>query len=256
MPYPAVKKSGDNFVVVSNWDVVFMLNENEQARVKVYLLKDDDDSELSRCITDHVNDLELPWTSEAMALLKAKQQLEISDDQLAVKVGGDRTRVTRMVKIASKLSPKLLVLADRGVLSYSDCRRLVTLPFTEQERLAIEAREKSLTSKRIMDKAFPGSQKSGNSPASHSIEIIKGTDVKRLEIDISEKIGYPFSIAPRNAQCTAGELDYQFFDRMGLIDLIGKLRSGFVGNPEVKGRIKISFESLDEFESLTGGFFN
>ncbi|UUA75173.1 hypothetical protein [Cellvibrio sp. QJXJ] len=256
LPFPVVLKHGNLFLVVSGWDVIQLLKLKEIHRARVLLLNESENAELEWCITKHCQDLDLPWTSNALAINKAKKQLNLADKDLAVRLKIDRSKVTKLIKIASKLSPKLFKLAERKVLSYSDCRRLVTLPFIEQEELAIEAIAKNWDSKRILKKAFPTTQINSPLPFGTIQEISKSRDIKRLEIDISELIGYPVSINPLNDDCSAGSIDYQFFDRSGLIDVLTKLRSGFATGAVPKGRISLTFDSLDGFESLTSGYFD
>jgi ParB family chromosome partitioning protein len=255
LPSPVVRNEGDRFVVVFGWDVISLLQSCGVPRVRVHMLREGDEPDLKWCITKHAQEVGLSWIDIAQAYAKAKAGLNSTDQEIAEKVGVDRSKVAKMVKIASRLNPKLIKLAQQSVLNYSDCRRLVTLSSTEQELVAAELHNKHWLAKQILARVFP--EKSIPTQVS-SFEKppkpIKTTDLKRLEISISERIGYPFEIQLLNERGNAGSLEYQFFDRAGMIDVLSKLRGGFLPDAKVSGKIVLTFDSLDQFESLTGNF--
>lgn len=255
LPSPVVSNEGDRFVVVFGWDVINLLQSCGMPRVRVHMLREGDEPDLKWCITKHAQEVGLSWIDVGQAYAKAKAVLNATDIDIAEKVGVDRTKVAKMVKIASRLNPKLIKLAQQSVLNYSECRRLVTLSPTEQELVAAELHDKHWLAKKILARVFPTKSMPNQVSSFEQVpKPVKTTDLKRLEINISERIGYPFEIQLLDERGNAGSLEYQFFDRAGMIDVLSKLRGGFLPDAKVCGKIVLTFDSLDQFDSLTGNF--
>lgn len=256
LPYPIIVTKAQGFFVIFGWDILQVLAESGNVRMKAYLLQEPTGSIPYWCITKQSEAAGLNWTCKARSIhsliLSLKKEGEKSDHAtLSEQLKINRSTITRYVNIVTKLNPRLFTLAESGHLTYSDCRKLIQLAPSEQEAVAQLALTKHLTGGALMKKAFPKVIRREETTQVVS-SLPKTTDTKRMETTISEIVGYPVSI---NTDGTTGNIEYQFFDRLGLVDLLSKLRKGFSASSIPKGKIVLHFESLDEFENIAGGFF-
>jgi|TARA_R100000027_G_scaffold62268_1_gene54266 ParB-like chromosome segregation protein Spo0J len=248
------------FEVIYGWDIIVAHQETKKDQVSAILMEDSLQARLYWGVVKQAELLELPWTSVATSLVRAKERYRLSNEKCGTATLLGRTTVSRYINIATKLHPNLFALAEKGRLTYTDCRQLLTLSMERQSELALAAKEKVLDNLAIMKIAFPTQRQvqpqSGGGTVETSPRPEKSMDIKRLEINLSERIGYPVDISPSPEGEHAGEISCQFFDRQGMIDVMSKLRRGFSAKAEAKGRLTLQFESLDQFERLIEGHFS
>lgn len=261
LPVPVVRKVKAGFEVLFAWDVVGVLRDAGHEAAKVILVDDDIETQLYWSIVKQAEHLGLSWVSVARALSAAHQKIGWTGVRIAKAVGLPQSTVSRYLKIVKELNPRMLAMAEKGRLTYSDARQLVKLPASKQDALAAEAQSRSWDNQKIMSKAFPfghkgpaGSPDMENTYRAATPIIEKTADTKRLEAQISERLGFPFVIDLQTADGKSGKLKYQFFDRASLIDLLSAMRRGYSREAKPAGEIVVDFHSLDEFESLVGGF--
>lgn len=244
------------FEVIYGWDVVLAHRDAENTSVPAVLMSDSIHNRVYWGVIKQAELLGLRWTSIARALVLAKEKHKLSNEKCGAATLLGRTTVSRYTNIVHKLHPDFFSMAERGYLTYSDCRKLITLPASRQAALLAEAREKSLNNQAIMRLAFPTQQEkvsvSGQPCHDKSSERVeKSVDIKRLEILLSERIGYPVEIHPSKEGENKGEISCQFFDRQGMIDALTQVRRGFTHKAQVRGKFMLAFDSLEEFDHLT-----
>lgn len=249
-PTPVAKVAGDTFVIVLHWDYVKYLSEVNE-RIRILVLEETDDDPLYYCINRHASILNLSWAYTALAISRAKKQLRISDARLSAMVKIERSTIARYNRIVQKLNPKLFDLAKSGRLTYSECRSLITLDATVQEDLYEKISKRSWSAKQLVSQVLPAHKSRATNQPVENREV-KPRDVIKLETAISEIVGYPMTI--NNSEGNIGTIEYEFFDRLSMLDVLTKLRRGFTEGARPKGKIVISYESLDEFSRLTEGF--
>lgn len=248
-PVPIAVNNGDKFIIVRHWDFV-KYSSSDKSRIRILVLEDHDDHPLYYCITQHVSDLNLNWAHIALAVSKAKSELKYTDEKLANILKIDRSTIARYNRIVSKLSHKLFELAKSGKITYSECRRLISLSKDEQFNLLDRINARSWSVKTFVNEALPGS-KTIKVRSSAERKTDKPRDILKLENAISEAIGFPVTINNSN---NSGTIEYEFFDRITMLEVITKIRTGFNKDARPKGKIVISYDNLDEFSQLIDGF--
>lgn len=263
-PLPMVRPRGGVFEVIKNWDVIYEAREKGLEKIRVQYADFSDGDVIAYGIVQQAEDLELHWLDLARALLKAKRALKWSDLKIAksTEILGshrriDRTKVARLTKIATGLTPRLQRLAESGVLSFTSCRKLVTLLPSRQLELAAMAVEKALPESRLLDLAFPRSLSSSNSDTKigNDLPVRKATDILRAEVKISEKVGFPVEICNLSGQAN-GRISYEFFSKNDLIAIVNKVVRSADRRAVFKGKISFSFDGLDDFDLLTQSYFS
>lgn len=249
-------ESEGGFEVIYGWDVVLAYRDAEITSVPAVLTTDTIHNRLYWGVIKQAELLGLGWTSIAQALVVAKDRHSLSNEMCGSATLLGRTTVSRYTNIVHRLHPDLFSMAERNHLTYSDCRKLITLPASRQAALVDEAARKALDNQAIMRLAFPerrpalqGAAQAGHHEPEPGRE--KSVDIKRLEILLSEKVGYPVEIHPSAEGESKGQISCQFFDRQGMIDALTQVRRGFTHKAQVRGKFMLAFDSLEEFDHLT-----
>lgn len=248
------------FEVIYGWDVVLAYRDAGITSVPAILITDTVHNRLYWGVIKQAELLGLGWTSIARALVVAKDRHNLSNEMCGDATLLGRTTVSRYTNIVHKLHPDLFTMAERNRLTYSSCRKLITLPASRQAALADEATKKALDNQAIMRLAFPKAQSANQVVAQTEQQQAdtgreKSVDIKRLEILLSEKIGYPIEITPSAESESKGQISCQFFDRQGMIDALTQFRRGFTSKAQVRGKFLLTFDSLEEFDHLTRNHF-
>lgn len=259
LPYPMARHKNEHFEVFQGWDVVELLRSRGEARIRVLCAEYTDADVLRYGVVDQARILGLHWFEIARALASAKAALGWSDQALSKATDIERSKLTRYIKFAKRLAPRFHPMVTSDRLSFTACRSLVKLSLERQAALAQEAAEQQWSEKRLLEKAFP-SPSLGEPATQYGKSVAlphfqKTSDMKRLEITLSEEIGYPVEITPADAAGKSGSIAYEFFDRRGMVDVLTRLRRGFRHNAAPQGQIVIQYTNLDEFDALTGALF-
>lgn len=268
LPSPAVRSRSGRFEVLTHWDRVHLElgRHADPGNVKIRVLHGEytDSQALRLSIIDQARIVGLGWLEIAQSLARAKKTLGWTDAALAKATGQSRSTVARQIKIATSLHPTFLRMAGAGRLHYDHCRRLVTLTQQRQAAIESEARLHHWEADRIMAAALgplsPPSPEQGSANPGH-LEIkdqpapstAKSMELKRLEVEISEKLGYPVTISPTSEDEKQGQTTVSFFDRGQFIGAVKALAKGFgSAQGSIRGHIALEYRSLDDFEEQFG----
>jgi len=246
---PRCTWSGNEFIVLTNWDVVWYLKSQRVEKIKVLLGEYTEEEQVRLTIFEQYKQLDLNWIALARAIAKAKGVLNKTDEFFAKASGFDRSRITRLVQTANKLSPSLQKMADLDRLAYSTARELSRLKVSRQEELAAHINTRNLSSNEILEIAFP--KPVSPSEPKTDLPVKKDRDTLRLEIDISERVGYPVAIHPNTQQ-----IDFQFFSFNDLVHIANNIKKTLKPNAKFQGKLVLNFVTNENLDLLVGGMIH
>lgn len=177
-----VRKNGDRFELIAGER---RLRASKMAGLKVVpivIRKSTDREALELAIVENIQREDLNCVDEGLAYFQLMQEFQLSQEELAKKMGKDRATIANALRIL-KLSDFILAELKKGTLSRGHAKALLSVEdVIERESLAKEVLEKSLsvrqTEKTAQDKKSsnsPGAAASAKKGSSIDPEIMKHT---------------------------------------------------------------------------------
>ena len=149
----------------------------------------DDEHAMAMGLIENIQREDLNPLEEALAMQRLRDEFELTQQQLADTLGKSRATVANTLRLLN-LAPTARTLLERGEIEMGHARALLSLDASQQDALAREVADKSLTvretERRVRLILAPGR------PVKASPE--KDADTRRLEQQLSEKIGAPVVI--------------------------------------------------------------
>ncbi len=181
------------------------------------IIRQADDGELLElALIENLQREDLNALERARAYLELKTRLNIDNNEIAARVGEDRTTVANYLRILD-LSDDILELMVAGNIEMGHARALLALP---------DAKARSALARRVADEAWP---------------------VRRVEQHVREQAARK-SAPPSGATAARpaiGDLEQRLSEVLGLRVRIRERRK------KNTGRIIIEYYSLDDFEYVT-----
>ena len=171
-----------------------------------------DQAALAIALIENIQREELNPIEEAHALHRLIEEFELTHHQVAEAVGRSRVAVTNLLRLMG-LEEGARELVEQGALEMGHARALLALEGAEQVRAARDVAERELTV-RETEKLVRRLQEGEPEPAEPARE---DPDVRRLQEDLSERLGAPVKVSQ------------------------GK---------QGKGKVEIRYNSLDELEGI------
>jgi ParB family chromosome partitioning protein len=163
------------------------------------MIKDVSDEQASAmALIENIHREDLNPLEEAFALQRLKDEFQLTQQQVADAVGKSRVAVTNLLRLLN-LAPPVRQLLQSGAIEMGHARALLTLSPAEQESLAQEVASRHLSVRQteaLVRQRQNRSQGQVNSPAAaRSGNHAKDQDTRRLEQELSERIGAPVNIS-------------------------------------------------------------
>ncbi len=178
------------------------------------LIRDvEDDAAVAMALIENIQRENLNAMEEAVALQRLQEEFELTQAQVAEAVGKSRTTVTNLLRLI-QLTEEVKVMLEHGDLEMGHGRAMLSLPPEQQIAIARQVESKSLSVRQteaLVRKLLE------DKPKKQAVKVQANADVKRLEQDLSEKIGADVS-----------------------------LQQGSKG----KGKLVIKYNSLDELDGI------
>ena len=154
------------------------------------VVKDVTDEQASAmALIENIQREDLNPLEEAQALQRLKQEFDLTQQQVADAVGKSRVAVTNLLRLLNLAAPvRDMLLA--GTIEMGHARALLSLDAIGQERIATEVAARAL-SVRQTEALVRQIQQGKKAPGRTAV---KDADTRRLEQDITEKIGAPVTI--------------------------------------------------------------
>ena len=163
-----------------------------------------DEAAIAMALIENIQREDLNAMEECLALLRLQQEFQLTQQQVADAVGKSRSAVTNLMRLAS-LENEVQKLLERGDLELGHAKCLLALEGAAQVNAARTVVGDSLTVRQtevLVKKLQLGTS---SKPAALAPST---PDKKRLEDDISEKIGVPVSI--QHTAKGAGKLVFKY----------------------------------------------
>ena len=184
----------------------------ELATIPAVIREVPDQAALAIALIENIQREELNPIEEAHALHRLIEEFELTHHQVAEAVGRSRVAVTNLLRLMG-LEEGARELVEMGALEMGHARALLALEGAEQVRAARDVAERELTV-RETEKLVRRLQEGATEPAEPARE---DPDVRRLQEDLSERLGAPVKVSQ------------------------GK---------QGKGKVEIRYNSLDELEGI------
>ncbi len=151
----------------------------------------DDEHAMAMALIENIQREDLSPLEEALAMQRLRDEFELTQQQVADTLGKSRASVANTLRLLN-LAPTARTLLERGEIEMGHARALLSLDPHQQDALAREVADKSLTvretERRVRALTSPGKAK----PVKAGPQ--KDADTQRLEQQLSEKLGAPVVI--------------------------------------------------------------
>ena len=176
------------------------------------LIKDvPDESAVAIALIENIQREDLNAIEEAQALDRLMVEFELTHQEVATAVGKPRTTVTNLLRL-NNLNEDVKLLLEHGDIEMGHARALLALQGDAQNEAAQIVSGKGLTvrdTENLVRRLLE--------PAIDKVAVKENPDVQRLQIELSENLGAPVSIAH---------------------------------NAKGKGKVVINFSSLDQLDGI------
>jgi ParB family chromosome partitioning protein len=163
-----------------------------------------DEAAIAMALIENIQREDLNAMEESLALQRLQQEFQLTQQQVADAVGKSRSAVTNLMRLTS-LELEVQKLLERGDLELGHAKCLLALDGIAQINAARTVAGTSMTVRQT--EALVKKLQSGDiSPPAAEAET--SPDIKRLENDISEKIGVPVII--QHSVKGAGKLIFKY----------------------------------------------
>jgi ParB family chromosome partitioning protein len=173
-------------------------------KVPVIVREVSDEAAIAMALIENIQREDLNAMEEGLALQRLQQEFQLTQQQVADAVGKSRSAVTNLMRLTS-LELEVQKLLERGDLELGHAKCLLALDGAMQVNAARTVAGTNMTVRQT--EALVKKLQSGdaNKPAP---EAQSSPDIKRLENDISEKIGVPVTI--QHSAKGAGKLIFKY----------------------------------------------
>ena len=159
--------------------------------IPVIVRKVSDQAALAIALIENIQREDLNAMEEAEALKRLLDEYRMTHQQLADAVGKSRATVSNLLRL-NELHPEVKILLARGRIEMGHARALLGLVQEAQEAAAMRVIERELTVRAT--EALVQSLRQGGALRPAPAEVTKDPDIRRLENDISERLGAPVVI--------------------------------------------------------------
>jgi len=176
-----------------------------------------DEQASAMALIENIQREDLNPVEEAFALQRLRDEFELTQQQVADAVGKSRVAVTNLLRLLN-LTPAVRELLERGAIEMGHARALLSLDAMDQERLAREVSDKQLSVRQtelLVRQRQARSQARGTAAGGGSRRAPdKDPDTRRLEQELSERIGAPVSISYGSGGGGKLEISYSNLDEL------------------------------------------
>ncbi len=159
--------------------------------IPVIIRKVPDEAAIAMALIENIQREDLNAMEEAMALARLQQEFDLTHQQVADAVGKSRTTVTNLLRLMS-LKDDVQRMLEHGDLEMGHARALLGLPAEHQSQTANTVVSKGL-SVRQAESLVRSLLAQLDSPKTKRDQNVD-PDIKRLQDQLSEKVGVPVTI--------------------------------------------------------------
>ena len=167
-----------------------------------------DDAAIAMALIENIQRENLNPIEEAVALQRLKDQFELTHA-----VGKSRVTVTNLLRLMS-LTDEVRRMLERGDLEMGHARALLGLAENAQRDAAKSVADKGLSVRQTEALVRNIQQQPEANKASKNVEPELNPDIRRLQTDLSEKIGVPVQVLHSNKGSGKLVLRYNSLDEL------------------------------------------
>ena len=156
-------------------------------RVPSIVREIEDEQAMAMALIENIQREDLNPLEEALAMARLRDEFELTQQELADALGKNRATVGNMLRLLN-LAPTARTLLERGEIEMGHARALLSLDASQQDALAREVADKSLTV-RETERRVSAITSPTSAPRSSGKRAVKDADTQRLEQQLSEKLG-------------------------------------------------------------------
>lgn len=149
-----------------------------------------DDAAIAMALIENIQRENLNPMEEAVALQRLKEQYDLTHQEVADAVGKSRVTVTNLLRLMS-LTDEVRRMLERGDLEMGHARALLGLTENAQREAANNVVNKGLSVRQTEALVRNLHQQAEQQKEGKTVEIKMDPDIRRLQNDLSEKIGVP-----------------------------------------------------------------
>ena len=172
-----------------------------------------DDAAIAMALIENIQRENLNPIEEAVALQRLKDQFELTHQEVADAVGKSRVTVTNLLRLMS-LTDEVRRMLERGDLEMGHARALLGLAENAQRDAAKSVADKGLSVRQAEAMVRNIQQQPEANKASKNVEPELNPDIRRLQTDLSEKIGVPVQVLHSNKGSGKLVLRYNSLDEL------------------------------------------
>ncbi len=150
-----------------------------------------DEDAVAMALIENIQREDLNPMEEALALLRLKDEFELTHQDVADAVGKSRSAVTNLLRLTT-LNSDVQRMLEHGDLEMGHARALLSLPEAEQKSAASEVAGKGLSVRQTEAMVRRLLQQTEQGESAQSAEPSRiDPDIRNLQNELSEKIGVP-----------------------------------------------------------------
>ncbi|HSC75734.1 MAG TPA: ParB/RepB/Spo0J family partition protein [Pseudomonadales bacterium] len=149
-----------------------------------------DDAAIAMALIENIQRENLNPMEEAVALQQLKEQYTLTHQEVADAVGKSRVTVTNLLRLIT-LTDEVRRMLERGDLEMGHARALLGLTENAQREAANNVVNKGLSVRQTEALVRNLHQQANQEKTDKTVEIKMDPDIRRLQDDLSEKIGVP-----------------------------------------------------------------
>lgn len=149
-----------------------------------------DDAAIAMALIENIQRENLNPMEEAVAMQRLKEQYDLTHQEVADAVGKSRVTVTNLLRLIT-LTDEVRRMLERGDLEMGHARALLGLTENAQREAANNVVNKGLSVRQTEALVRNLHQQAEQEKAGNPVEIKMDPDIRRLQDDLSEKIGVP-----------------------------------------------------------------
>lgn len=172
-----------------------------------------DDAAIAMALIENIQRENLNPIEEAVALQRLKDQYELTHQEVADAVGKSRVTVTNLLRLMS-LTDEVRRMLERGDLEMGHARALLGLSENAQREAAKNVADKGLSVRQTEALVRNIQQQPEQNKNHKNTEAELSPDIRRLQIDLSEKIGVPVQVLHSNKGSGKLVLRYNSLDEL------------------------------------------
>ena len=150
-----------------------------------------DDAAIAMALIENIQREDLNAMEEAVALARLRDEFELTQQEVANAIGKSRAAVANLLRLIT-LREDVKILLEHGDLEFGHAKALLGLPSEQQSAAASQVVARGLSVRQTESLVRNLLVAEQQQPGAKSVDV--DPDIKRLQIDLGERVGVPVQI--------------------------------------------------------------